>query len=204
MKKLLGGVLLGLSCVSFQVSAQELELGLRDASVSVEYSTVIQSHKINTPNKLDMIMLYNEPQAVGGNVRESLVTAIGFQVKAEPDNKRDLDFSIGGRFILSSMDNERSSALALGGELNYFPSIFRQVGILTEFFYAPSILAFRNAEKYLWSSIQLDYFLMDNAGIFIGYRDVSMDKESADGLGGQTMTSITLDDGLFMGLKLRF
>jgi hypothetical protein len=204
MRKLLSGVLLGLSCVSFQVSSQDLELGLRDSSVSVDYSTVIQSHKINTPNKLDMIMLYNEPQDMGGSVRESLLTSVGFQVKAEPDNKRDMDFSIGGRFILSSIDNERSSALALGGELSYFPSIFRQVGILTEFFYAPSILAFRNSEKYMWSSIQVDYFLMDNAGVFVGYRDVSMDKEVDDGLGGKTMTSITLDDGLFMGLKLRF
>ena len=204
MKRILTGMLCGFGLWSMQAGAQDFEVGLRDHSVAVDYATVLQSQKINTPNKLDIVMMYNKPKDDLAEEKESVVASIGFQVKSEPDNTRDMDLSIGGRLIGSSMASVRSGAFALGGEFSYFPSAFRQIGVLTEMFYAPSILAFRHAEKYVWLSVQVDYFLMDNAGIFIGYRDISMDRMADDGQGGEELLkNLSLDQGVFMGLKLR-
>ena len=176
-----------------------VEMGLRDHSFAIRYTTSIGLDKIQAPNKIDIALRYKEDPF--NNMLVGMGT-LGFQIIGAPRNTTSLDFSLGTKLIsakatLSKTVERTGLGIALGGEVNYYPKYVKQIGIVGDFFYAPPILSFADSNAFTWYGIQLDYYLIENAQIFIGYRRIEMLDNTKGG-------RFRLDDGSYGGIKLIF
>lgn len=180
--------LLLLGGISTPVLADNIEFDLRDDALRGAYTMDLNGRGLNA----DFGILYNEDPE---QLDDTLVHA-GLMVNGENWSKSGtFDISLGGRMIYSSPGELDLSALAIGGSLRFSP--VHRLGIGGSAFYAPDIISFMDAENYGEITLRLDYQVLPQAFVFVGYRNVEVD--IVDG-----PRNVELDEGAHVGMKLLF
>jgi hypothetical protein len=107
-------------------------------------------------------------------------------------------FGVGGKALFISPQNssENGVAIGLGAHFHYVWPSYNRFAIGGELYFAPSIVSFNHADRYLEFGVRAGYSVLRNAEIYVGYRHVSAAFSGT--------SNITLDNTFMAGLSLTF
>ena len=108
----------------------------------------------------------------------------------------NLAAGIGGRLLYSKLGSSNGGAFAIGGQIEARPVTFNRLGVSASSYYAPNITSFGDINRYLESTMSLDYEVIHGGSVYAGYRNIKQDIGSS----GNT----TVDNGLNLGMRLKF
>ena len=111
----------------------------------------------------------------------------------------DLHAGLGVRLMVTDIDPAAGGAVALGGEFELRIPNFNRFGVFGSAFGAPSATSFGDIERYTEFSLALDYQVIRQASVYLGYRNL---KYGFD-IPGNNDTR-TRDSGYHAGLRLNF
>ena len=168
--------------------ADSIDINLHDDAIRGTYTAQLQSTQGLSG---ELGALYVEDNA---NNSETLVHA-GLLVSGENWSKSGtLDISIGGRLVYATPGDLELMALGFGGRLRFSP--VPRLGIGGHFYYAPDITSFMDSEAYQEVGVRLDYQILPQAFVYVGYRKVEAD------FGGPV--NWEMDDDGHVGFKMTF
>jgi len=183
------GLFVALAVTTFAVQANNLDINLGSNAASVNYYASLT----NTGLEGDIGYLHHTSSVDIGNV--------GLQVVGNSNPVGSpLIFAVGGKlFFISPKQNNVSgngTVLGLGGRFNYTWPTYNRFTIGGELYYAPKIVSFNNADRYLEYGVNAGYEILRNAELYVGYRHISA---------AFTHTStVTLDSTVMVGLNISF
>lgn len=107
-----------------------------------------------------------------------------------------IEGGLGGMIFGGSVADEDLLALGLGGYAKFFPgnSIF---GIGLHGYYAPEIVTGLDFDRYSEVGARLEFRLLENASVYIGYREIEVRHED-------TETTLDVEEEVHGGIYLRF
>jgi hypothetical protein len=108
----------------------------------------------------------------------------------------DLAAGIGGRVIYVGREHDSGGALAPGGQVEVRWPALERLGLSAYVYGAPEATCFGELRGYLEYAVAVDYDVIRNAAIYVGYREVSYDIGAFEDVKG--------DDGVHFGLRLKF
>ncbi|MFA5216027.1 YfaZ family outer membrane protein [Sulfuricurvum sp.] len=122
---------------------------------------------------------------------------VSFMVMRPVRGVQGLKLGFGIKAEYTKFDGHSYAAIPLGAEAELqlplnTPFPFYLGGAL---YYAPSVLSFKEGDKYLESRIHLDAEPIDHARVEVGYRKINTDIKTQ---------TITYNDSWYFGLKLEF
>ncbi len=109
-----------------------------------------------------------------------------------------LQVGVGGRFFFINPDGPggNGTALGVGGFARYTLPEYNRIALSGHAYFAPNIVAFGNADRFFEYAFRVEYNILRQANVYVGYRHVSTDFS-----GGPTLT---MDTGLHVGLRITF
>lgn len=173
-----------------QVMADSLDLNLNDDTMRLTYEADMSSGMKGL--LLDAGYYYNERRKGS----DADMAHVGLYVTG--DNWSDagvFNIKVGGRLIYTAVDPFDVMALGLGGEVRFSP--VQRVGLGANAYYAPRIASYLDGERYSEYGLKLDYQLLTQAFVYVGYRWIDVKVENVSG-------KFELDDSAHVGLKLLF
>ena len=173
-----------LACSASQAST--LDLHLNNDAVNVDFTTRITESELNIGAGLlhhqDNGDVYYGSIFVADNVNKQAGILAG----------------VGGRvyYIDADRSNDSGTAIGLGGFFNWeIPSV-PNLSIRSDLYYAPDVLSFDEVNKYLDFSARIQYRIIEQAWLYVGYRNAEAKPDK-----GSTQT---IDEGGHLGLLLWF
>lgn len=108
----------------------------------------------------------------------------------------DVAAGLGLRAVYIGRDDDSGGAVALGGQIETrFPG-YERIGFSLYGYFAPGASSFGQVEKYHELGVGVDYQLLRDASIYLGYREIKTDIAEYDG--------IKADDSVHVGVRLSF
>ncbi|MGH8398292.1 MAG: YfaZ family outer membrane protein [Gammaproteobacteria bacterium] len=183
----IAGVLVALSVMAFGAQASNLDLNLGSNAAAVDFSTNLT----NTGLQGDLGYLHHTSQV---DIGSAGVQVVG---NSNPVGSPFI-FAVGGKvfFISPKQYNGNGTVLGLGGSFDYTWPTYNRFHIGGELYYAPNIVSFNNADRYLQYGVKAGYEILHNADLYVGYRHIT-----AAFTGTST---VTLDSTFMVGLNLSF
>lgn len=86
--------------------------------------------------------------------------------------------------------------LAVGGHVNFNFPAYNRVGVSGSLYYAPKVISFGNARRYLGLLARVHYRVLRNASVYVGWNYVTGKFRGTDNL--------IIDNGLNVGIAMRF
>jgi hypothetical protein len=172
--------------LSSGAAASELGLNLSDEALELDYSA--------TPTAggamLGAGLIRQEDDNLIGDLSLHLVDNAGSETQP-------VQVGLGGKLVLIDTEVPSGGALAIGafGRLNL--SKANRLAIAGAIHYAPDVTTFSDVDEYLEYSARMEYEVLRNASIYLGYRRVRADFDITPG-------NVTLDSGAHFGMHFRF
>ncbi len=179
--------LLALSSGAF---ADAVDINLRDTSAQLQYKAALGGTNLGK-SELDFGAIYNQ--------NNNLLGEVGLLVKDDVGgNAPGLSAGIGLKALSARIAtaNINASALALGGMLRYSPPAERRLAFVGQLYYAPSIITFGSANNYLETGARVEYELIPQAVVYLGYRNIAFNLNNRG--------SNTFDSGFNIGARMSF
>lgn len=122
---------------------------------------------------------------------------VSFMAQNDVTGVRGLKIGLGFKGEFTKIDGQSYAAIPLGIEAELklplnSPIAFYLGGAL---YYAPSVLAFKDADDYFETRIHLDVEPIENARVEVGYRQIDTNLKNR---------SVTYNDSWYFGLRLDF
>ena len=118
------------------------------------------------------------------NGEDDNLYGLGFYVENAPHGYSNLTFGIGLRSIFSGNDKLDETFVALpitvAAKARMYLGNLPKSALGFKLSYAPEPLSFSDAKSYFEYRIEVDMQLIDNIGIYVGYRDISTDYDGGD------------------------
>lgn len=181
--------------VASMAAADGIDFSLNDETVRLVYT-----HDLDTTAKglsIDAGWLYTSEVEVNGTTYDETenVLHLGMMVSGENWSEQgSFDISVGGRLAYTSPSSADLLSLSLGGDVRFSP--VERVGFGGHLFYSPEILSFMDSEGYMEYGLRVDYQLLPQAHVYLGYRKLEMDVENS--------STVEYDDSVSIGLQMQF
>lgn len=181
------GLLLMLVGTTFGATADNLDVNLGSNAAAVGYSATLT----NTGLEGSLGYLHHTDTVDIGSL------GLGLVGNASPVGS-PLLFGVGGKLLFISPENNVNNgvAIGLGAHFHYVWPSYNRFAIGGEVYYAPNIVSFSHADRYLEFGVRAGYSVLRNAEVYIGYRHVSAAFTGTP--------SLTLDNTFMAGLSLSF
>jgi hypothetical protein len=185
-------VALSLLTASTAIQADALDFSLRDNSVQLQYFAPMGRDSLGT-SELHAGFLYNN----NNNNNKSRIFDIGLLVKgAVGESDSGVTAGVGLKGLIASTNVNSALAIALGGQVRVAPPAVPRLGIVGQLYFSPSIVTFRDAERYFEMDVRVEYELISQAAAYLGYRTIKVTLK--------TKNEIELDSGVFAGVRMSF
>lgn len=173
------------------VSARSMEINLSDDAAQFKYSTLIGGTTYGR-SELTYGILFNEDDVYIGEIGLLVIDEVGTGAPG-------LELGLGPKFYFADTDNSDGdvAALGLGGQLRYKNLQMPRIVYHLEAYYAPSIVAFLDAENLFEILFRLEYEILPTANMFIGYRDIEVEIKDID-------KDVELDENVILGVEFKF
>lgn len=112
-----------------------------------------------------------------------------------------LQYGLGSRAVLID-DDERGadgSVIAVGGKLRWILPDYNRAALAASAYLAPSFSAFSDIDGYRELSLRGEFFVLPNAAVYLGYRQVRLGFDKAS-LGGDR----NFESGINLGFRIDF
>lgn len=120
----------------------------------------------------------------------------GLLVMSKEDSASDVSVGVGVKVLAARINTNNAVSLALGGQVRYSPSADKKIGVVGQLYFAPDIVTFADADRYIETGVDLEYRVMPQATAYVGYRKVKF--------GIKTAQDETLDEGAHVGVRVAF
>ena len=124
----------------------------------------------------------------------------GFMLRQDITGMDDLRFGIGFKGTYTKVASAKHAAIPINAELAYtLPlDIAMPISISSGLSYAPSVLSFKDADKYFEGRLEASIQIIEQGSLFVGYRKIDLDFDSNAG------GDYTYNDSAYIGFKVRF
>lgn len=193
-RKFLWVVLAGASALlSSWAQADSLDLNLNDDSMRLSYEADMS--RSSKGLMFDAGYYYNDYQ--DSNRSDADLVHLGLHVTGDNWSQAGVfNIKVGGRLIYTELTSQLDvMALGLGGEVRFSP--VHRLGLGVNAYYAPRIATFMDGERYSEFGATIDYQLLKQAYVYVGYRQIDVEIEGVS-------QKVELDDSGHLGLKLVF
>lgn len=192
MKMVQGVVGIVAMLVAGSAQAEIIDLSLGDNSVRAALYGPLSRMVDDTKGQYDVGVIVRPKRE-----DDLFVAHVGALVTGDAGAQQfELAAGLGVRGVYIGRDHDSGGAVALGGQAEARYPGFERFGLSVYGYYAPEILSFGEFDQYYEIGTALDYQVIKNASIYIGYRNVNLELEN----GGE----ITADNGLHGGFRLSF
>jgi len=179
--------LISAASIASTATAQEIDLTLSDNSAMFRY--IHHTNSSYGHSEIDAGFLYTDSN--------DFLMMLGVLAEGEAGaGSPGLNAGIGVKGFSANTNSYDLIAIAIGGELKYSPPSLSRLGIRGQIYHAPGIVSFVDADDFTYSAISVEYEILQQATVYLGYRSVK------SGLQGQGNT--TIDDDSHVGLRLVF
>ena len=180
--------LIGISLVCVQVFADELDLSLNNDALRLQYVYKVESSGLN----LDAGWLHHSDN---GDILHAGVHLVDLA----SGGRDKLEAGLGGRAVYTNGDLSGQSgfALPIGGFLRFTPMAINRLSVAGSLYYAPSILAIGDMDKYQEVTLRVSYNVLREADLYLGVRYARGDYE-------KDVPDTRFDKGMHVGMSLRF
>lgn len=127
---------------------------------------------------------------------------VGLVVSNAGNSAAIASLGLGVKVIAARIEKSNSMSLAIGGQIHITPADDRKFGIIGQVYSAPDIVAFGDAERYLETSLQMEYELIPKASVYIGYRKIEFDLNISP-IAGPSV-DVDMDEGGHIGVRIAF
>ena len=136
---------------------------------------------------------------VDNAVDTDAMLSAGFKLRQDVKGVNGLRLGIGIDGIYTKVSGSTFTATPLGVEVAYTLPINFAMPIVVSgsIDYAPSILSFRDADRYLQKRIEISVAVIEQGSIFVGYRKIDTDFDTAVG-------DYVFNDAGYIGFKVKF
>ncbi len=179
---------IALLAASTSALADAVDINLSDKSAQLRYSMPLGRDSLGK-SEFNAGLLYSENG-------KGMVEA-GMQVMNEVGaNLPGLTLGVGVKGLAASLKKYDAAALALGGQVRFSPSFAKRLGLVGQIYFAPKIVTFGDADRFLETGLRLEYEILPQATAYVGYRKIRFGIENNPGA--------TLDEGANVGVKFLF
>lgn len=180
-------LLAALLAAAFTVHADNLDINLGSNAAYIDYSTAMTGSGLYG----DLGYLHHTDQVDMGQAGLELVG------NASPVGSPVI-FGVGGKlfYVSPKQLNENGTVVGLGGHVNFTWPTYNRFVIGGELYYAPSIVSFNKADRFLEFGVHAGYEILRNAQVYVGYRHV--------GAAFTGTSTVTLDSTIMAGLNITF
>jgi len=133
------------------------------------------------------------------NENDDYMGSLGIQAYGVPAGEgQPFSLGLGGKLYYAAIDkpNLRVSALGLGATLKYHIPSNMPMALGLEFYYAPGITSFQDADQLFDIRTRFSIDVLPSAAAFIGYRFTTVDFEAGGGH--------DLDERIHLGIRIQF
>jgi hypothetical protein len=109
--------------------------------------------------------------------------------------KSRFEGGLGGRLYSVTVGNSDVAALALGGQVRWFPGN-GSFALGAYAFYAPHVVTFVDGQSFFDIGVRAEVEVIKNSFVYIGYRQVQAELEDS--------SKVNVDKGAFVGLQIKF
>jgi hypothetical protein len=186
-------VAISLFAVSTAVLADTIDINLRDTSAQLQYKSSLGRDTLGK-TEFHAGFLYAK--------KDDLMGDFGLLVKDEVGSKAPgFSVGVGIKGIVASVrgnnpSTSTASALTLGGLVRYSPPSIPQLSYVGLVYLSPNIITFGDAERYIEVGARVEYEVIPQAVIYLGYRRISFILK--------TLPDAVLDSGPHIGVRLSF
>jgi len=184
-----------LSCAvvfSGLVQARGLDLSLSNDTVQLRVSSLAGNPTGMGNSEMDLGLLYSSGR---GASKDSLLGMLGMIVVGNAGSGAPMvDVGVGLKLFAAKIDNDNLVALGLSGRVHYHPKQLNRLRFTAELHYAPDIVTFIDANRFLYTSIRVEYEVLPQAMAYVGYRNVWADLNNGP--------NEELDNGAHLGLNI--
>ncbi len=136
------------------------------------------------------------------NNANSKLIDVGLVVSNSGDSAAVASLGLGIKVISSRIEKMNSLNLAIGGLIHISPADDRKFGIIGQLYYAPDIVTFGDAERYIETGVRMEYELMPKAAVYIGYRKIEFDLNVLPT--PAPSVNVEVDEGVHIGVRIAF
>ncbi len=170
--------------------AGTLDANISSDSVRGTYSQALKGYdRYGTPY-WDAGLLYSDDS-------DAWIGHLGLQVVGDTAARNaSIRAGLGGRLYFVNSDPGDGAALGLGGNVTLSVPQYNRIALRGHAYFAPNIVAFHDLDQFFEYGVALQYQLLKENYVYVGYRQIRVDTSHH---GHQT-----LDTGILVGLRLRF
>ena len=180
--------LFGITLLCAQVIADELDFSLNSDALRLQYVYEAESSDLN----FDAGWLHNSDN---GDVLHA-----GLHLAGLASSGRDkVEAGLGGRLVYTNGESSKQNGFAvpIGGFVRFTPRTLNRISVFGSAYYAPSILALGDMDKYQEFTFRVGYNLLREADVYFGARYVRGDYRKG-------APDARYDTGMHIGMSLRF
>lgn len=172
-----------------EVGARELDLSLSNDTAMIRFATPI-SYSGYGHTDVDLGLMYTES--------DDVMIFGGIEMMGEAGSHAPgLHFGVGVKGYGVALDSGADvGSIALGGKAWYVPPKFNRMGVVGQLYFGPDITTFGDAERFWDASARVEYEVLPEAAIYVGYREI--ETRLKNGL------DVALDKGWHIGLRMSF
>ncbi len=183
--------------VALPAQADYAEANVNNDAARLAYGWTTQREEGQV--QLEGALLFAEEE---DNERDVKLASFGLAVIGDAGVQAwDLKAGLGARIYAGQIDADPDDVtgfgVGLGGEFSLrFPQMNR-LGLSSRFYYAPDILAFNDVAEIIDFALRVEYEVLRNANLYLGYRVVRAESDD-------TGDSVDIDRGVNVGLRINF
>lgn len=182
--------ILALSLLAFSttVLADAFDVNLNDTSVQLQYRASM-GHDTLGRSELHFGYLYADKNNSFGDLGILVQDEVG-------SNAPGVTIGVGLKGVIAKSQNFNATALAIGGLVRFAPFTDTRFGIGGLVYLSPNIVTFGDADRFIETGVKLDYEVIPQAVVYLGYRKIKFNL--------QTASDGTLNEGVNVGVKMSF
>lgn len=183
---------LGLLCATTLARAESLDINLSGQALRGAFAGPLSALFPRLNGLYEMGLLLGDDD--GRNLTQGHA---GLLVTGDAGARQaNVTAGLGGRVAVLDAEDVTAAALALGGMVEMRLPAFNRIGAMAYVYGAPKASAFGDIEGYLEYAAGLDYQVLREASVYLGYRQLKLD--------GENFGTVSVDKGWHLGLRLNF
>ncbi len=183
-----GTTSLAFAMASAPAGAGALDINLSDNSAQIQYSSSMGRDSLGK-TEFHTGFIYTDQDNLFGDAGILVKNDVGTGFPG-------VTVGMGFKGVMATIDNSDALALALGTQVRFSPSAASRFGIAGQFYFAPNIVTFRDADRFIETGVRLEYEILPQAVAYLGYRKIKF--------GLEVGPDAVLDEGAHVGVKIAF
>lgn len=179
---------IGLGVAATPALGQAVDLNLNGESLRLNYSAPMPSFSA----RYELGGLISDQGAVNVVQTHAGLLVTGDAGAAEAN----VTAGLGGRLVLLDADTISGGGLAVGGVVEARLPAYNRLGMSSYLYWAPGASAFGDLAEHMEYALSVDYDVIRNASIYLGYRQIRVKLDRGPRL--------TAESGFHFGMRLRF